>query len=195
MGGRLYVLLSLFGATVLCVGLSGCAMQHDDTLRLNEELARARGESAWQQTRAAELESRIARLEQRTGEANGARSAEELKLLSRLDHLLEMNERLIAERAAAPAPGASATPPPNVSAALSALSQKTSAPAPVASSDASEALTQSQEQQLRALVESMRGHPGSPHGGLTREQEAALRILMRPERKLDTENPWPAAFY
>jgi hypothetical protein len=89
--------------------------------------------------------------------------------LLRLDRLIELNAKLVAERAAPPTP----TPITN------------SVEAPAASD----------EQQLRALVERMRGRPGRPHGGLSREQEAALRVLTQPERKLDTEQLLPASFY
>ncbi len=95
MGGRLHALWSLFGTAALCVGAAGCAADHDDSLRLSEELARTRADAAWQQARAAELESRISRLEQRAGEASSARSAEERLLWSRIDRLLELNETLL----------------------------------------------------------------------------------------------------
>ena len=181
---------SLLGALGLCMGAVGCAAQHDDALRLSEELGRARADAAWNQARANELESRLARLEQRAA-AQSTSSPEEHALVRHLDRLLEMNERLLAERSAAPAPSpatpASAPPPhPNTPPASAASSAATVATTATVLSD---------EQQLRALVERLRGHAGSPHGGLTREQENALRVLIRPERALDTENPWPAAFY
>lgn len=169
---------SLLGGTALCVALAGCASQHDDSLRLSEELGRSRADAAWQQARADALESRMSRLEQRAG-ALVDRRAEESGISSRLDRLLAMNERLLAERAAASVPAAPAPAPPPI----------TTPPVPASQT------TLSPEQELRAVVERLRGHPGSPHGGLTREQEGALRVLMRPERPLDTENPWPAAFY
>lgn len=149
--------------------LLGCAAQHDDALRLSEELGRARADAAAQHARAAELESRMARLEQR--QAMSERRPGERELLVRLDRLIELNAKLVAERAAPPTP----TPTP------SADSVKASAP--------------SDEEQLRALVERMRGRPGRPHGGLSREQEAALRVLTQPERKLDTDDLLPASFY
>ncbi|MEI9937567.1 MAG: hypothetical protein WDO69_10140 [Pseudomonadota bacterium] len=168
-------------SSALCAGMVGCAAQHDDSLRLSEELGRARANEAWQQARAAELESRLSRLEQRAAVSLSAQRAEDRELSSRLERLIQLNERLLAERAVAPVPGAAASAPVAASAARTAV---TSA-APMASD----------EQQLRALAERMSGRPGSPRGGLTREQESALRVLTRPARKLDTENPWPAAFY
>jgi hypothetical protein len=158
---------TLLGTGALCALMAGCASQHDESLRLSEELGRARADAAWQQARAAALESRMTRLEQRASLSLSDRPAEDRELLTRLDRLLTLNERLLAERAPAPAP----TPASNNEPTLSP------------------------EQELRAVVERLRGHPGSPHGGLTREQEGALRVLTRPERVLDTENPWQAAFY
>ena len=179
--------MSLLGAAVLSVALGGCAVQHDDALRLSEELGRARADAAWQQTRAAALEARLARLEQRVDTAAPrAPSTDERELLNRLDRLIAENNRLLAERAAPPVPSASA---------VSSTTAPPPLPAAVASALPARAATPSVEAQLRALVEQLRGRPGSLHGGLTREQEDALRVLMRPERKLDAENPWPAAFY
>ena len=157
------------GAALLGVGLSGCASQQGESLRLSEELGRARADAAWQQAHAAELEARVLRLEQRTAVTAGVQRAEDRQLVSRLDRLLEMNARLLAQRSEASPPAVHATP--------------------------TRAAKLSDEQQLRALVERLRGHAGSPHGGLTREQENALRVLTRPERQLDAENPWPGAFY
>lgn len=178
---------SLLGAAALCAGVAGCAAQHDDSLRLSEELGRARAEASWQQAHAAELESRMSRLEQRAGLATSAQRGEDRELLYRLDRLIALNERLLAERAAASAPTGSSVP------------NSTPAPAslrPTATSTGSAGgAALSPEQELRALVERMRGRQGSPHGGLSHEQEEALRVLTRPERKLDADNPWATAIY
>ena len=172
----------MLGATVLAAALCGCAVQHDDALRLSEELGRARADAAWQQSRAAALEARLARLEQRVDTAAPrAPSVDDRELLNRLDRLITENNRLLAERVAPPVPSASAVSSTTAPPPASALPARAGMPTP--------------EAQLRALVEQLRGRPGSLHGGLTREQEDALRVLMRPERKLDAENPWPAAFY
>jgi hypothetical protein len=193
MGSKVHSLRSRLGAAVLSVAASGCIAQPEDTLRVHEELGRARAEAAWQQAHAAQLqaqaaalESRLSRLE-RTSDGDANRNNEASQLLSRLDRLLDMNERLLAERAVAPAPGDPA--PAGVKAPL--------APAVVATKTAAldDALTPSQEQRLRALVASVLAQSGNAHGGLTREQENALRLLMRAERKLDTQNPWPGALY
>jgi len=160
---------------VFVVGASsvGCAAQHDESLRLSDELARARAEAVTEQARAAALESRIARLEQRAP-ATPARP-ETAELSSRLDRLIELNERLLAERTALPA-------------------ERTAPPASRSASGDAAATKLTDEQRLRALVERMRGRPGRPHGGLSREQEAALRVLIQPERKLDTDDLLPV-FY
>src|SRR6478735_5636697 len=86
------------GTMVLGGLLSGCAAQHDDALRLSDELGRARADAAAQQARAAALESRLARIEQRQGMSEPR--ADTRELLARLDRMLELNERLLSERAA-----------------------------------------------------------------------------------------------
>jgi len=169
MHGSLHRGRLLLAATTLGLALAGCASQHDESLRLSEELGRARADAAWQQAHAAALEARMSRLEQSAAVASSTRHPEDRELLNRLDRLLAMNERLLADH----------------------KEPTTSSVEPSASS----ASPLSQEDELRALVERMRGRPGRPNGGLTREQEAALRVLTRPERKLDTESLWPAAFY
>jgi hypothetical protein len=174
--------LTLLGSVGLCVCMSGCAVEHDGQLRLSEELGRARAEAAWQGARAAELELRLSRLEQRAATSAGSRSSEQRELLKRLDRVIELNESLLAERAQASLAAANtppAAPTPNVSTAANA--SLTTTPSP--------------EEQLRALVERMHGHQGRFHGALTREQNEALRLLTKPERQLDSENPWPAQFY
>lgn len=164
------------GTMVLGGLLSGCAAQHDEALRLSEELGRARADAAAQQARAAALESRMSRLEGAALFANG-RQPENRELLNRLDRLVALNEKLLVERATPPSAAVSPSPAPS--------------PAPTAEV----ASTLSDEEQLRALVVRMRGRAGRPHDGLTRDQEAALRLLTQPERKLDTEAFWPAALY
>ena len=167
----------MLGAAALCFGLFGCAAEHDETAHLSDELARARADAVVQQARATELEARLSRLEQQNA---AARSTDEHKLLSRVDRLLDMNERLLAAREAQTPADAHAAPP---------------APAPPNGSAPADAQAANEEQQLRALVERMRGRPGSLRGGLTLEQENALRVLLRSERKLDSENPLLPAFY
>jgi len=157
------------GTAVLGSALVGCAAQHDDALRLSEELGRARADAAAQQARAAALESRLSRIEQRQAVSESRPDTREL--VGRLDRLLDLNEKLLAERTASPTP--------------STESVKEAEPMPALSD----------EEQLRALVERMRGRPGRPHGGLSREQEAALRLLIQPERKLDMDDLLPASFY
>ena len=176
----------LLGATALSAFAAGCATQRDDSLRLSEELGRAHADSAWQRARAAELEARMSQLEQRSGAAQTMQRSQDREMLNRLERLLEMNERLLAERAApAPLAAASSAPVPPTAPAPASATTTAATPTPALSD----------EQTLRALVERLRGRPGRPHGGLTREQEQALRVLLQPERTLDTENPWPAAFY
>jgi hypothetical protein len=197
MGGTPHGFCSRLGVTALTIALSGCVAQHDDTLRLHEELGRARGEAVWQQAHAAQLEaraalleSRLSRLEERS-DTGATRPVEDSRLLGRLERILELNERLLAELAAPSAVGVA--PASDAKAASRAPATKTAA---VAGAAASDALTLSQQQLLQVLIESILARPGSgARGGLTRDQENALRLLMRPERKLDTENPWSETLY
>lgn len=75
-------------AAVLGVALAGCASQHDDALRLSEELGRARADAATQQALAAALESRVSQLEQSSALAARERRTEERDLSRRLDRLM-----------------------------------------------------------------------------------------------------------
>jgi len=183
---------TLLGAIALSALVAGCATQRDDSLRLSEELGRAHADSAWQRARAAELEARMSQLEQRSGAAQTMQRNQDRDMLNRLERLIEMNERLLAEHAT-PAPLAAASTAPVPAPAPAPVTAP--APASATKTAATPAPALSDEQALRELVERLRGRPGRPHGGLTREQEQALRVLLQPERTLDTENPWPAAFY
>jgi hypothetical protein len=178
--------------------MPACAAQHDDSLRLSEELGRARADAAWQKERAAQLESRMSQLEQRVASGLSTRRPEDREVVSRLERLIDMNERLLLERAAAGLPAsapAAAGLPPSAPAAATSGTPAGGAPTSAVSNPSARPLTLSEEQELRALVERLRGHAGTPRGGLTREQEAALRVLTRPERKLDAESPWAAGIY
>ena len=184
--------LQLLGAVLSAA--SGCIAQPDDTLRVHEELGRARAAAAWQQAHAAQLEaqtavleSRISRLE-RTTDDNRSRSGEESQLLSRLERLLEVNERLLAERGAPPASGVPAPAGQKAVTTTPALATRTAALD-------NEAITPGQARQLRVLLESILASPDDAHRVLTREQENALRLLVRSGRKLDTQNPWPTELY
>jgi hypothetical protein len=188
----------VFGSGVLALALSGCVGQRHDTLRLNEELSRAHVEAAWQQARAAQLEaqtslleSRLSRLEQSSSENGSIGRHEESPLLIRLERLLDMNERLPAERAAAPV----SSPPSPTDHRLPASAPAATKTSSAALAVAADASTLTTEQLLRALLQSLPNGSVNQRGALTREQENALRILMRPDRKLDTENPWPATLY
>jgi len=180
MRDRSHWALSLLGVMALCLGSGGCAAQRDQELRLSEELGRARADATWEHAHSAELEARLSRIEQRLVANPEPRSSEQRELLTRLDRVLALNERMLAERAPAPPAAASPSLP-----ATPTSSVATNTPA-AASSD---------EDQLRALVERTRGRPGRRNGVLTREENDALRVLTKPERQLDVDNPWPANFY
>jgi hypothetical protein len=173
----------LVGALTLGLCLGGCAGQRDQELRLSEELARSRAEASFQQARVAQLELRLSGLEQRAGSRPEPRTPEQPELLHRLDRLIALSERLLAEPARAAPAAENVAPQAATTQGSSSTATGSLPPAP------------SEEGQLRALVERLRGRPGRLNGVLTRQQNEALRVLTKPERQLDSENPWAASFY
>jgi hypothetical protein len=163
--------LWLLAAGGLELSVSACVGQPDQGGRLSEELSRARANAAWQGARVAELESRLSQLERRLGSP----PAEPRLLQNRLDRLIAQNERLLTERPAA-CPAASASP--------STPNTWSASPSPTANTPST------LEEQLRPLVERLRGPHDRFKGPLTHEQNEALRILLKPERRLDLKNPW-----
>jgi hypothetical protein len=178
----------LVGALFLSM-LGGCAgVPHDDArLDLNEQLGRAREQAAWERARAAEaraamLESRVARLESGAREAAIAQRLESSRVLERLDRVLEVTESLVEVRARE----AEATLAPSPS--TKASSNDEAAPKhETVGGDVRDA-------QVRALARMLLSSGGSSQG-LSADEERALRLLLRAERKLDTRNPWPNALY
>lgn len=168
--------------------LSACAGQHDSELRLSEQLGEARAEAAFQRAQASGLARRLARVEERVAASSAVPAQTNRALLERLDRLLAQNQRLIAAQAAAAEEPAAAA-----STAKGAAPAQPAATSAVAKPDTG--LERSQEAQLRALVEGWRGRPGRLNGPLTREQNQALRVLTKPERKLDSEALWPGSWY
>jgi hypothetical protein len=179
--------------------MTGCAAHHDDTLRLHEELGHARGQAEWERARAAEaerraslVEARMSRLEQTWREASITRSIEESRLVDRVEHLVDVTEQLMDERAAEvmtsfPATASSAAP---ASAALAPHEGSTFDRAVARGV----ALTPAQHEQMRELAEILLAPSGSARV-LTRDQERAIRLLLRSDRKLDTRNPWLGQTY
>jgi hypothetical protein len=157
-----------WAAALLWLSVSGCAGQRDQELRLAEELGRARADAAWHAARATQLEARLSRLELRTVESPPSRTTDDAELVKRLDRLIALNAR--------PAPEAGP---------LAAAPQATCV------SDAQSPT----EAQIRTLVERLRGRPGRFNGPLTRDQNETLRKLLKPERQLDADNPWPEPWY
>jgi hypothetical protein len=157
-------------AAGLWLSVSACAGQHDQELRLAEELGRARAEATWHAARAAQLESRLSRLEQRIAESPPNRTADDAELEKRLDRLIALNARTALEPP---------SPPATAGAQATCASDTQSPP----------------EAQIRVLVERLRGRPDRLKGPLTRDQNETLRKLLKPERQLDRDNPWPEAWY
>lgn len=194
-----YFVRSLLGPVAVFAAGSGCAVaQHDQALRLSEELGRARAQLAWERTRTAEvearaglLESRVARLEQGAREGAIARSAETSQIVERLDRVLDVTEKLSEERDTEPV--ASVDSHAGRAGLTKGMQATTSSAA--GDGDASTApAAWLRHPQLRALAKLLLTPAGSWQQ-LSRDEERALRLLLGSERKLDTKNPWANALY
>ena len=161
----LRTLWSVCAAAGLWLSVSACAGQRDQELRLAEDLGRMRAEAAWHAARATELEARLTRLEERKTETPASRASDDRELLNRFARLIALSAHPAPEQPALPAAGEAQT---------ACVSETQSSP----------------EEQIRTLVERLRGHPGRVNGPLTRDQNEALRRLLKPERQLDSDNPW-----
>jgi hypothetical protein len=179
---------AIFGSSALwavaaCIGLAACGGQRDQELRLSEELGRARADAAWHEARAAELGVRVSQLEQRVASDTANRVARERELESRLDRMTALQERVVAsapERQPPPATVTEKVAPPLESKAETESARETES---------------ALEAELRSTIERLRGEPGRFNRPLTRRQSAALRVLLKPERQLDSENPWQEPWY
>ncbi len=188
----------LVGSAGLLAIVSGCASaQHDDALRLSEELGRARAELAWERAHAAEaearstlLESRVDRLE-KAEKVTGATPPVDQRFLDRLDRMLQVAEKLAEQRASDALTGVpSTTAAPVPAKAL----RPVSATEPEADYGASDLASATRDPELLLLAKKLLARAGGA-GGISADEERALRLLLRSERRLDTDNPWPNALY
>jgi hypothetical protein len=149
-----------FIASSLAWLLTGCAHGSAEAPLLLE-LERSRTQTAEERVRTAELETRLSRLELRPrSDTNSWRVAD------KLDRLISLQRQLL-ERVE------SGTDREGDDAACSAgLDERGSF-----------------EDQLSRLLERLRSEPPPWRGGLSREKREALRVLMRQDRALDTQNP------
>ena len=149
-----------FAAIALTGLLGGCAHGAADAPLLLE-LERSRTQAAEERVRVAELELRLTRLEQRPrSDTNSWRVAD------KLDRLISLQRQLL-ER-------------------VEQAQDKDGSGSPRGSSDGED---ESFEEQLGRLLERLRSEPPPWRGGLSREKREALRVLMRQDRALDTQNP------
>jgi hypothetical protein len=152
-------------AALAAVGLSslltGCAHGSAEAPLLLE-LERSHAQAAEERARVAELELRLGRLEQRPRtDSNSWRVADKLdRLISLQRQLLERVEQ----------------------------AQDKDSSSPTRSNGVGDD-EESFEEQLGRLLERLRSEPPPWHGGLSREKREALRVLMRQDRALDTQNP------
>ena len=140
-------------------------------------------------TEVARLEARIAELErqQTQRDRQDAAHAQQL-ILERLDKLVSLNEALASNVSAPGTQSAIGLPLPTL--------QEPEVPIPTgnprvdglptAAAPDADADFRTRLQSLVAEFQSDR----SPWNGFSFEQQQALRVLLRPERQLDTKNPW-----
>jgi flagellar biosynthesis GTPase FlhF len=175
-GSRAIVISSILGAWFI----SGCAARQTSDPFLVAALYEARQHNEAEQKRVAALEARLAELEREAAvraerDRNSVRNTSDQRLVQKLDQLLATNQRLLREARAA-RERAEATQ-------RQADDQEKPAPTDLPAA-------QSQEQRLREIVYEMHGEPGRWRGGLSLEQSKALRVLLKSERSLDSDNPW-----
>jgi hypothetical protein len=147
----------------------GCARAARDD-ELMAEVQSLRAESAAERARVASLEQKLSDLEQQRSDA-----ARQNEVLRKLERLVELNEQLL--KRGQPAVPATAEAP---------AADATSSPLP---SDASFS-TRAEGDQLNETLERLRSMPLSDHGPMSLERRQALKVLLRRERPLDTQNPW-----
>ena len=144
----------------------GCATHAADNQRLLRHLDHSRRVSLENQQQIAELQGRLAEVEQRQPAPLEGPSTTDLRtLIARLDLLIAQNQSLVQ----------------NVTATSAERSESTKVPCG-ADSDP--------RQQLRYWAERLRSRPSGTHGGLSLEESRALSVLLREERDLDLINPW-----
>jgi hypothetical protein len=137
-------------------------------------LDHANERSAEDKARIATLEARLARLEESADVSATPRPSVDQRILERMDRLIDFSQRvLLSERFL----------PPQLEAAPTRES------APAQATRCGDAADDPREE-LRRLVERMYGGSSGFRGGLSVEQSEALKLLLRPERSLDTHNPW-----
>lgn len=160
------LLSSLF--TALLLAGCGASTRHED--RLLSALEQANARAAEDKAKIEMLEARLSRVEeQATQQSQQANSSGEKAALEKLDHLIALNQELLLQRATGTRPEAQAQG---------------------ATSAACEDDAASPREQLQRLVTRLYGSSSGFRGGLSVTQSQALRVLLRPERSLDGNNPW-----
>lgn len=162
------------GLVLLSLLLGACARSvSPDGVQI--ELAEARARAAEQRVRIAELEARLVEVERRTQNhtADAQRGEDDTKQM--LSKLLLASERLTAEvvkqrECSAPAVDAR-------SAALDGFEFSSAGPA-------------LDRERFERVLELLRGYPLDYRSGISRQRREALRVLLRRDRAIDTNNPW-----
>jgi hypothetical protein len=144
----------------------GCATHAADNQRLLRRIDQSRRAALENRQQIAQLQARLAEVEQRQPPPPEAPGSADLKpLLARLDLMIAQNQSLLQNANAASAESPDLAKPP-------------------CGPDADA------KQQLRYWAERLRANPPRSHGGLSLEESRALNVLLREERDLDLMNPW-----
>jgi hypothetical protein len=160
--------LTIIGFASWSLSTLGCAMHTAENRRLVDELGRAERSASDNRRHIAELEWRLRELEaQRDAESRRGASRQLAAVVDRLDALLEQNQRLVHASGTA-----------GVEASSTCSSE--------GSADGADP-----KAHLRYWAERLRNGSNGFRGGLSPEQNAALHVLLRRERLLDPQNPWP----
>jgi hypothetical protein len=128
----------------------------------------------------ARLEARLAELERAQARRDRTEMAnEQHEVIARLDRLIALNEQVLEREQ-------------SLSRALVPGVSKGSAEErePITRTSLMSGL--SFKEKLKALMLELRDDPSPWRGGLSPEQNQALRLLLRPERPLDSTNRWRA---
>lgn len=144
--------------------------------------------AADQSAQIARLEARLAQLEsQQANRQRAERSSADRRMMDKLDQLIALDQELLDRNAAQAAPAATSSTQ-STQVAPSGYFDPSGTPAPSQS-------TLSFRERLQALVAEYGEGRVPGHGGLSLEQDRALRVLLRPERLLDARNPWTDRVY
>lgn len=155
---------------------SGCAAHGSG--QAVSALEPAQLERRAEQARVARLEARLTEFERAQARRDQAEIINaQRQVIERLDRLIALNEKVLEQER----PDSQATEAEPAQAAPAQVEATPRAPFETGLSF---------KEKLKALMDELRDDPSPWRGGLSPEQNQALRVLLRPERSLDANNPW-----